>query len=74
MNVLLDIRIIASLLVGLGLLQLVPVLVALVYGEPALPYLLSAAPALAFGLPLVLTAEPGEDGPVRDALQSVPRP
>ncbi|MCG8590245.1 MAG: TrkH family potassium uptake protein [Proteobacteria bacterium] len=56
MNALLNIEILASLLVGLGALECLPALVAWIYGEPALPYLLSALPPLVFGLPLLFTA------------------
>ncbi len=55
MNLQLDIEILGWLLVGLGLLELLPVVAALIYGEPALPYLFSAVLALLFGLPFALS-------------------
>jgi trk system potassium uptake protein TrkH len=51
-NVALDVEILAALLVGLGVLECTPVLAAWAHGEPWLPYLQSAAPALLFGIPL----------------------
>lgn len=58
MNPLLDLKILGWLLVGLGGIQVVPGLVALGYGEPALAYFGSAAVAVLGGLPLALSVRP----------------
>ncbi len=55
MNPLLDMQILGWLLVGLGAVQLLPASVALLYGEPAVPYVASACVAVVFGLPLGLS-------------------
>jgi trk system potassium uptake protein TrkH len=55
-NLLLDLEILGWLLVGLAGLQLVPAGCAGLFGEPWSPYAQSAAVALAFGLPLALSA------------------
>ncbi|HEY5658822.1 MAG TPA: TrkH family potassium uptake protein [Myxococcota bacterium] len=60
MNLLLDLQILGWLLVGLGLLQGIPVLGALVSGEPLLPYVASAGIALLYGLPIALSIRPLE--------------
>ena len=58
MNTPLDLRILGWLLVGLGAVQGVPLVVAWLLGEPALPFVASAATALALGLALALTSRP----------------
>jgi trk system potassium uptake protein TrkH len=55
MNVLLNIEILGALLFGLGVLECVPMAAAWAYHEPVGPYLVSAVPALAFGLPLAIS-------------------
>jgi len=54
-NLLLDLEILGWLLVGLGIVETIPALVALLYGEPSLPYAASSAAALLYGVPLALT-------------------
>lgn len=48
-NLRLDIEILAALLLGLGVLECLPVPIAWAYGEPMAPLLWSAGPALAVG-------------------------
>jgi trk system potassium uptake protein TrkH len=48
------------LLIALGAVQLVPVVAALVFGEPVLPYLASALAALVCGVPIVLGVRPAD--------------
>lgn len=60
MNLLLDLEILGWLLTGLAGLQLVPAGCAWLFGEPAGPYLESAAVALAFGVPLALSTRSAE--------------
>ncbi len=55
MNFVLDLEILGWLLVGLGIVEFVPVFVALGYGEPSLPYVASSAAALVYGVPIALT-------------------
>jgi trk system potassium uptake protein TrkH len=57
-NALLVSNLIGWLLIGLGIVQLVPISAALVFGEPVLPYAASAVAALAFGLPVTLATRP----------------
>ena len=64
MNLLLDLEILGWLLVGLGIVEIVPVLVALGYGEPSLPYATSSAAALLYGVPIALTVR-GQDRRMR---------
>ncbi len=64
MNVLFDLRLLGWLLVVLGGVQLLPASAALLFGEPALPYLASAAVAAVFGLPMALASR-AEGGRVR---------
>lgn len=56
MNPLLDIQVLGWLLVGLGVVECVPALVALLYGESAFPFLASAAVSVVSGLPVALSA------------------
>ena len=58
MNLLLNFEILGWLLVGLAGFQCLPVAVALLYGEPALPYVYSAATALIYGLAVALSVRP----------------
>ena len=58
MNLRLDARILGFLVGSLGAFQLLPVAVALLYGESPLPYLTSALVAGACGLALALPARP----------------
>ena len=60
MNLRLDARIVGFLVGLLGAFQLLPLAVALLYGESPLPYLASGLAALACGLALALLAQPGE--------------
>jgi trk system potassium uptake protein TrkH len=60
MNLLLDLQILGWLLVGLGVLQGVSVIGALVFGDPVLPYAASAGIALLYGLPIALSIHPLE--------------
>jgi trk system potassium uptake protein TrkH len=53
-NTLLNLRILGWLLVILGFVEFIPVVTALVYGEPVEPYLASALAALMFGFALAL--------------------
>lgn len=55
MNLVLDLEILGWLLVGLGIVELVPVFAALGFGEPSLPYAASSAAALLYGVPIALT-------------------
>ena len=55
MNLLLDLKIFGWLLVGLGILETLPIGVALAYGEPSLAYVTSAAAALIYGIPIAAT-------------------
>ena len=64
MNFVLDLEILGWLLVGLGIVEFVPVLVALGYGEPSLPYVASSAAALLYGVPIALTVR-GRDRRMR---------
>ncbi len=58
MNPQLNLQILGWLLVGLGVVQLVPTCTALLYGEAVLPYLASAAVACVCGLPLAVSSRP----------------
>ena len=58
MNVLLVANFLGWLLLGLSAIQLVPIVAALIFGEPALPYVASALVALVCGLPIVLGVRP----------------
>jgi trk system potassium uptake protein TrkH len=58
LNPQLNLQILGWLLVGLGVVQLVPSAVALAYGEPLVPYLSSAFVAAVCGLPLALSSSP----------------
>lgn len=58
MNIQLAIQLLGWLLTGMGGFMLVPVLAALAFGEPILPYLLSAGASLAVGLPMALAVRP----------------
>ena len=55
MNRALNIQILGWLLVGLGVLLCVPALGALVYGDPVLPYAMSATIALIYGLAIAFS-------------------
>ena len=57
------------LLAGIGAMQLLPLLVALLFGEPALPYLASAATALVVGGSLLWGAQP--EAPTLPALRAL---
>jgi trk system potassium uptake protein TrkH len=57
-NLQLDLKILGWLLVGLGAIHVVPLLAALWFGEPLLPFAASATAVLAFGLSLALMAQP----------------
>jgi trk system potassium uptake protein TrkH len=57
-NPLLDLKILGWLTALIGAFQLVPVAAALLFGEPVLPYLVSAAAAAACGMALALLARP----------------
>jgi trk system potassium uptake protein TrkH len=59
-NPLLVAQFLGWLIGGLGLVQLVPALVALLFGEPVLPYLASAAVALVVGASMLLSAQPSD--------------
>ncbi len=56
MNLRLDVEILGWLLVGVGVLQLPPLLLAIGLGEPALPFAQSAAAALLLGLSVALSS------------------
>lgn len=58
MNPILTAHFLGWLLVGLSVIQLVPLAAALYFGDPLLPYAASATAALVSGLPLVLSARP----------------
>lgn len=58
MNLQLDLKILGWLLVGMGAIQAAPLLVALGFGEPLLPFVASATSAIAVGLALALSAQP----------------
>jgi trk system potassium uptake protein TrkH len=58
LNLLLDLQILGWLLVGLAGFECIPILGALVFGEPVLPYTASAAAALVYGLPVALSLRP----------------
>ncbi len=58
MNTLLVANFVGWLLTGIGAVQLLPLLTALIFGEPALPYLASAAAALVVGGSLVRGVQP----------------
>ena len=58
MNALLLANLLGWLLFGLGVVQLLPVATALLFGEPVLPYAASAACALLVGLPIGLGVKP----------------
>ena len=58
MNTLLVANFVGWLLTGIGAVQLLPLLAALIFGEPALPYLASAAAALVVGGSLVRGVQP----------------
>jgi trk system potassium uptake protein TrkH len=57
-NLQLDLKILGWLLVGMGAIQAAPLLAALWFGEPLLPFAASATAVLAFGLSLALMAQP----------------
>jgi trk system potassium uptake protein TrkH len=57
-NALLISNLLGWLLIGLGIVQLVPVFAALVFREPVLPYAASAVAALAVGFPIALSTRP----------------
>jgi trk system potassium uptake protein TrkH len=57
-NLLLVFQILGWLVAGVGAFQLLPLAMALAYGEPGLPYLASAAAALVYGLTAALTVSP----------------
>jgi trk system potassium uptake protein TrkH len=59
-NALLVSNLLGWLLIGLGLVQGVPVVAALVFGEPVLPYAASAIAALAFGFPVAVATRPSD--------------
>jgi len=59
-NALLVSNLLGWLLIGLGVVQLVPVAAALPFGDPVLPYAASAVVALAFGLPVALATRPSD--------------
>jgi len=58
MNLLLDLQILGWLLVGLAAFQGVPIVGALIFGDPVLPYVASAGTALVYGLPIAATVKP----------------
>ncbi|MBW2273614.1 MAG: TrkH family potassium uptake protein [Deltaproteobacteria bacterium] len=58
MNLLLATQLLGWLLVLVGAFQLVPVLAALIFGEPVLPYVTSAGMCVAIGLPVALGVRP----------------
>jgi trk system potassium uptake protein TrkH len=58
MNLLLATQLLGWLIVLVGAFQMVPVLAALVFGEPALPYVTSAGMCVAIGLPVALGVRP----------------
>ena len=60
MNLLLDLEILGWLLVGLAGFQCLPVAVAVLHGEPALPFVYSAAIALIYGLAVALSVRPSD--------------
>ena len=60
MNLRLDLQILGWLLGGIGAFQLVPVLVALLYGESPLPYLTSALIALIYGGSVGFSVRPAD--------------
>jgi trk system potassium uptake protein TrkH len=57
-NALLISNLLGWLLIGLGVVQVVPIVAALAFGEPVLPYAASAVAALAFGLAIALSTQP----------------
>jgi trk system potassium uptake protein TrkH len=57
-NVLLVANFLGWLLLGLSAIQLVPLVTALIFGEPGLPFATSATAALVCGLPIVLGVRP----------------
>jgi trk system potassium uptake protein TrkH len=57
-NLQLDLKILGWLLVGMGAVQAAPLLAALWFGEPLLPFTASATAVLAFGLSLALMSQP----------------
>lgn len=58
MNLLLATQLLGWLVTFVGLFQVVPIAAALLYGEPVEPYLVSAAAAIAVGLPIALGVRP----------------
>lgn len=58
MNPQLNLQILGWLLAGLGVVQLVPIAVAVLYGEAILPYVASAAVAIVCGVPLIVSSRP----------------
>ncbi len=58
MNVLLVANFLGWLLIGLGAFQLAPIAAALIFGEPALPYVASAVAALVCGLSIAFGVRP----------------
>ena len=58
MNALLISNLLGWLLIGLGIVHVVPIVAALAFGEPVLPYAASAVAALAFGLAIALSMRP----------------
>jgi trk system potassium uptake protein TrkH len=59
-NALLISNLLGWLLIGLGVVQGVPIIAALAFGEPVLPFAASAVAALAFGLPVALSTRPND--------------
>jgi trk system potassium uptake protein TrkH len=60
LNVQLDLKILGWLLVGVGAVQIAPLVAALASREPALPFVASALAAIVFGLSIGLAAKPAE--------------
>ncbi len=72
LNPLLDAKILGWLLVGLGVVQIVPMLAALLYGEAYMAFAASAITALVIGLCLALTSPPSRrDLRLRDSFAIV---
>jgi trk system potassium uptake protein TrkH len=58
MNLLLATQLLGWLLTFVGLFQLLPIAAALLYGDPVVPYVVSAMVAVAIGLPIALGVRP----------------
>ena len=58
MNLLLATQLLGWLLVGIGAFQLIPVAAALIFGEPLIPYAISAGGCIALGLAVALGVRP----------------